>query len=193
MRTRSALVAVMLFLLAMPRHADAGSGGFAVYRATMIDKQFYAKGNGESAALWRIQNVDQAYLKSTAVSVGEPLLTDQDVIQYCWLGHRMRLTEDAQKRWRTALLDTPLAGSPIVIVVDSTVCYAGMVWAVPSSLSPPKVPFMDNMAMGGELRIQLAGRPTGEHQADERYDERIKRFFQQARKLAPTCETGWLK
>jgi hypothetical protein len=99
-----------------------------------------------------------------------PVLTEQDVIEYEWNKHLIKLGPEARNR-----LPSPRSvwGLPFVVVADGERCYLGAFWSHFSSYMP-KVPAVYGFySPGRENEIQIQGPPGGDV-GDPRNDPRIR-------------------
>jgi hypothetical protein len=166
---------------------------FEVFRVAIDDQNFPESAFSESGAKWCREHVTQDYLADNLRTVGQPILTDADVSEFCWDRQWLRLTDVAAAQWDLALREhRSLAGEFFVVLVDDAFCYAGIIWSLASSQSPPPVPIMHEMTLNGVLMTNVSGDILGTPQ-DVRYDERIERAFGQLGKLRPECAEDWWK
>ncbi|MBK8167862.1 MAG: hypothetical protein IPK64_18100 [bacterium] len=132
------------------------------------------------------------YLQQNAVAVGDPIMTDEDIVEYCWNRHWIRLTDDAAKRWNSAPGNhRSRRGSRFVVMVDGQSCYEGTIWSFASSSSQvPSGPVIFDMALNGVVMTTLhAERPdTG---ADSSCNAEVRTVFAELGKLNDECAEEW--
>lgn len=166
---------------------------FEVYRAAIDDRNLPEGAFSESGAKWCREHVTQDYLANNLHTVGRPILTDADVSEYCWDRQWLKLTAEAAARWDLALREhRSLAGEFFAVLVDDSFCYAGVIWSLASSQSPPPVPIMLEMTLNGVLMTNVSEDVLRTPQ-DVRYEERIRRAFERLGKLRPECAEDWWK
>lgn len=131
------------------------------------------------------------YLAQNQQPIGVPILTDVDVVEYCWSRQWLRLTESAASNWNAAMKEhrSP-AGKPFVVLVDGAVCYSGTVWSMVFSVSAPPGPIVWDMALNGVLMIAVSNVPPNSS-SDPRYDARVQAAFESLGKLKTECAENW--
>jgi hypothetical protein len=105
----------------------------------------------------------------------EPVPTEQDIVEYEWDEHYVKLTPDARKR-----VPSPRSvwGLPFVVVADGHRCYLGAFWSFGSSYMPKVPRITSTFSARPHDCIQIAPGPiTGDK--DPRNDRRIRRVFQE--------------
>ncbi|MDI6816552.1 MAG: hypothetical protein QME41_05110 [Actinomycetota bacterium] len=108
----------------------------------------------------------------------KPFLTDDDLVSYRWMDHKLKLSEKAIGKIPQAI---PLDGKPVVVVADGQRIYLGALWTPVSSLSA-SIPTM--MLYSGYLSIELGSPgqlPNGK--SDPRDNTRIYNALKDAGKL----------
>ncbi len=132
--------------------------------------------------------VTQEYALVTAVKQDPPILTDSDIMEYCWATQRIQLTADGARRWNSlGGYQTPLTGNPIQIYVDGEPQYAALIWNPASSLSC-KLPQFWGMTL--ENRLIVTGRSVsaaGDTILGVTYDEQVKQVMSELGKLTENC------
>ena len=132
------------------------------------------------------------YLQQKAVAVGDPIMTDEDIVEYCWNRHWIRLTDDAAKRWNGVLgSHRSRWGSRFVVMVDGKSCCEGTIWSLASSSSQgPSGPIIFDMALNGVVMTTLhAERPDTD--ADSRCNAEVRTVFAELGKLNDECAEEW--
>jgi len=114
----------------------------------------------------------------------EPVLTEEDVLEYDWQSHSLRVKSSVRER-------IPAVGPwgvPFVVVADGQLCYLGALWSTRSSYLP-RVPVcyiqQDLPGPLTELNLRIE-RPMGDTAADPRSDSRIRRVIGEARQPQPS-------
>ncbi len=145
--------------------------------------------------------------------IGDLILSDRDIVDYCWRSHSVQLTPEAAQRlpksgWHKS--SAPIAesklvgvdGKGFVLMVDGVRCYAGAFWTHLSSLATGgPVIMVDsltefpatgvNPAPQGSFQIELgypnasARLPT--HADDVRDCPSLKKALVEMRKLRKDC------
>lgn len=64
--------------------------------------------------------------------LGDLVLSDSDIVRYCWSSHYMQLTPEAAQRLPKSV---GVHGRPFVLMVDGVKCYSGAFWTHLSSLA----------------------------------------------------------
>ena len=147
----------------------------------------------------------------TEALMGELVLSDSDIVDYCWRSHSVRLTPEAAQRLPKSgwpKLSTPipeselvgLRGTPFVLMVDEVRCYSGAFWTHRSSFATREPVFMVdtlkeflpatsvNPAPQGRFQIELGypSRPPT-HAEDVRDCPSLKKALVEMGKLRKGC------
>jgi prepilin-type processing-associated H-X9-DG protein len=104
-----------------------------------------------------------------------PLFTEEDIVEYDWNEHSLKLTPEAWKRLPAV---RSVWGLPFVIVADGERCYLGAFWSSGSSYMP-KVPFIGGFRPGWrENKIQILPPEPIAGTKDPRDDPRIRKVLE---------------
>lgn len=136
----------------------------------------------------RTHVLTQEHLLATAVKRGEPILTECDIVEYCWATQRVVLTPSGVARW-SALggVRVPLTGIPLLVEVDGQPRYGALLWNPVSSLGSrlPQIWCMtirDRLIIGG-LFMSAEGDTT----YTESYDPAVREVMREMGKLSLDC------
>jgi hypothetical protein len=133
--------------------------------------------------------VTQEYFCDAAVVRGEPILTEADIVEYCWEKQRIVLKPASASRWNERFArSTPLAGIPLQVMVDGMPEYGAMVWNPISSLACLLPNVWSLSARGYLLTGGAAYRENETPRPDARYSEKVKKVMVELGKLTEVCE-----
>jgi len=153
------------FGMAEPRPAKK-QYGFAIYLVVdpiVVAHQFDVGHPEEDVALEQ--------LRLAAV----PLFTEEDIVEYDWNEHFLKLTPEAWKRLPAV---RSVWGLPFVVVAADHRCYLGAFWGVGSSYMP-KVPFIGGFRPGWrENKIQISPPDPIGGAKDPRNDPRVRKVLE---------------
>lgn len=164
---------------------------FEIYRVDLVD-------NEAAPALERHSSdpqltsvfATQEYASATAVRHDSPILTEKDIVEYCWATQRVQLTAQGARRWDSlGGFEVGLAGLPVQVVVDGKPQYAALVWNPVSSLGCrlPQIwckTLEDRLVIGG--RYVSAG---GDTILGAPFDPQVKQLMSELGKLTEDCRT----
>ncbi len=134
----------------------------------------------------------QEYFRAAAVVRGEPILTEADIVEYCWEKQRIVLKPESASCWNERFgRSTPLAGTPVQVVVDGKPVYGAMLWTPASSFSC-RLPTIWCFSVRGCL---LSGGPgyweNEKPRPDPRFCDTVKKVMVELGKLTEVCEDGF--
>jgi|GEM_PF-3260726 len=113
-----------------------------------------------------------------------PLFTQEDIVEYDWDEHFLKLTPEAWKR----LPAVRSWGLPFVIVADGDLCYLGTFSSVGSSYML-KVPFIGGFRPGWrENKVQISPPDSLAGARDPRNDPRIRKVLEELKIVGATKE-----
>ncbi len=186
-----AVVALAIAALAVVGFAVAGPAAprFAVYRVDLVDADTApAPGQDGRPSRPRRAPLTQERLLAQAVRRGPPILTEADIVTYCWAEQRIQLTPEGARRWQAqGGANVPLTGLPLLVVLDGEPCYGAMLWN-PLSSGSSLLPQMTSFTFGG--RVVIGGMlitAAGDTIRRENHDPRVRRLMEELGKLSPTC------
>ena len=114
-----------------------------------------------------------------------PVLTEEDIVEYDWNEHFLKLTPEA---WKRVPSPRSVWGLPFVVVADGHRCYLGAFWGVGSSYIP-KVPVIGGFRPGWrENKIQISHRDPVAGEQDPRSDPRIRKVLKELKIVGATKE-----
>lgn len=114
-----------------------------------------------------------------------PVLTEEDIVEYDWNEHFLKLTPEAWKRLPAV---RSVWGLPFVVVADGHRCYLGAFWGVGSSYMP-KVPFIGGFRPGWqENKIQISSPEPIAGTKDPRNDPQVRKVLEE---LGIAGEPAW--
>jgi hypothetical protein len=133
-------------------------------------------------------SVTQEYALATAKYIGTPIVTDADIVEYCWEDQLIELEPAATARWESlGGYRVPLSGIPLLVVVDGAPCYAAMAWN-PLSSQSCKLPQIWGKAHGNRIRIGgLYITAEGDTIQGASFDPRVKQLMGELGKLKEHC------
>ena len=105
-----------------------------------------------------------------------PVLTEEDIVEYDWNEHFLKLTPEA---WKRVPSPRSVWGLPFVVVADGQRCYLGAFWAHLSSYMP-KVPFIGGFRPGWrENKIQISPPEPIAGMKDPRNDPQVRKVLEE--------------
>ena len=133
----------------------------------------------EGLAFYKVKNVVKADEENChnclAISVNDlefvPLLSSEDIKAFHWEEQRIELSDEAKSRM--AIMEIPLEGLPVAMVLDGEVIYTFWLWNVYSSFSCDRV-----YAYPGKSFVLGHGLPaSAAFGEDPRFDPRIRTWL----------------
>jgi hypothetical protein len=184
----SIVLSVVLFCYGVAL-ADPVAPRFEIYRVELVERP------GAPALERQIDNpkyrhayVTQEYAAATAVQQESPILTDLDVVEFCWATQHVHLTREGAQRWDSlGGFNVALAGLPIQVCVDGEPQYAAFVWNPLSSMGCRLPQFWCKTR---ENRLTIGSRyisAEGDTILGAAYDEQVKQVFRELGKLTEDC------
>ena len=172
----------------------AAAGGedprFAVYRVDLVENESAPTLDRNIKDIRYFNSyVTQEYVLATAVRHEPPILTESDIVEYCWATQRIQLTDEGALSWDSqGGFQVPLNGLPLLVVVDGEPRYGAMLWNPASSLSC-KLPqiwckTLDNRLIMGGRYITAEGDTVYR----ENFDPQVMQVMDELGKLANNCE-----
>jgi hypothetical protein len=136
--------------------------------------------------------VTQEYFRAAAVVRGKPILTEADIVEYCWEKQRVVLKPESASRWNESFgRSTPLAGIPLQVMVDGKPEYGAMLWNPASSVSC-RLPNIWCISARGFLLTGGPGYRENEKPGlDPRFSDAVKKVMVELGKLTEVCEDGF--
>lgn len=176
--------------------AFGGSDGprFAIFRVDLVEREG-APALEREVSDARLRNVfiSQEYVLATALRVEPPVLTEVDIVEYCWATKRIQLTAEGAQRWDAeGGYDTALTGVPLQIVVDGEPQYAALLWNPWSSLSS-KLPQFFSKTLDNCLLIRSRDwrvSAEGDTILGASLDPQVKQVFDELGKLTEDCRVN---
>jgi len=189
MRHFRAVTVLTLWLAAGSAWAQAHEPRFAVYRINWPPARLLAlSGTDTSDDSLSVATVTQERLLAAAARHEPPILTEADIIDYCWRTQTISVTDEGAVRWNsTGGWSTPLTGQALLVVVDGEARYGAMLWNPASSLSCELPQFwckiVDSRLVVGGRRIGAAGDTV----FAACYDAKAKAVLRDLGKLQDSC------
>lgn len=169
--------------------ADPVAPRFEIYRVDLVEKEGTpALDRQVASAELRYVIATQEYVSATAVRHESPILTDLDIVEYCWATQRVSLTEKGVQRWESlGGFEIGLSGLPLQVFVDGEPQYAALVWN-PISSRGCKLPQIWCKAL--DNRLKIGGRyisAEGDTILGATYDPQVKQVMRELGKLTEDC------
>ena len=153
---------------------------FAVYRVDIEEAKSAQGLKGQpNGSKYRNTFLTQESFGVGAVIREPAILTEADIVEYCWDEQRIVLRAESAEKWNESFVrTTPLDGIPQ---------YGAMLWS-PVSSRCCELTSISSMCVGGYLSVQAAGhRENVEAPPDPRYDPQVKEIMQELGKLSEVC------
>lgn len=133
--------------------------------------------------------VTQEYVLATAVKHGPAIITESDIVEYCWATHRIQLTPEGAQNWDSlGGFQAPLSGRPLLVVVDGEPLYGAMLWN-PLSSQSCKLPQIWCKTI--ENRLTVGGKfitADGDTIFADNYDPKVMQVMDELGKLGKNCD-----
>jgi hypothetical protein len=132
----------------------------------------------------------QDFVLKYGVMQREPVLTEDDVVNYCWREQAILLTAEGARRWNECGgWGSPPEGKPILVMVNGSLAYGAMLWNGASS-GPCRMPRYWNVAFHNLLWIQEGGSSFGgeDPPGDTRFSHRVSEVMLELGKFKEKCE-----
>jgi len=191
--SRSLLRALIVLALTVPGNIRAAEDAprLAIHRIEFVaDADAPALGPPAGGSRRLNCYATQEYALATARIVGPPIVTDMDIVAYCWEDQRIELTPAGVQRWESlGGWHVPLDGIPIMVVVDGEPCYAALMWTPLSSMGST-LPQMWGKTREG--RVVVGGvfvSAAGDTIRGANFDPRVEQVMSELGKLRPGCAT----
>jgi len=169
--------------------ADPVPPRFEIYRVDLVyDEDASASGGQPRRARRTNEYATQEYVAATAVKHESPVLTEADIIEYCWATQRVQLTAEGARRWESlGGYEIGLAGLPVQVFVDGEPQYAALVWN-PISSKGCRLPqiwctTLDNRLVIGSRYVSAAGDTI----LGASYDPQVKQVLGELGVLIEDC------
>jgi hypothetical protein len=185
----------ILFVLLVFSVSNAESPRLALYLVE-LDNAIEPGTDGENAREYIdfYFKLDHAYVLEHGRIIGEPIFTNEDIIEYDWNNQYIIISREAAMRypyWK----EIPIVGQPAMMVVDGSPCYSVLLWPPFSSLGS-YLPHMNHFDIEKVIegqqypamqKLMLSrGCCLKDRQAwDVRLDERVKAVMKEQGKLVP--------
>ena len=169
--------------------AETPGPRFAVYLVDIADEGHADTLHGHKRDLpVQYHLMGQEYVSANWAIREPPVLTDLDIVDYCWNEQTIVLTPEAVERWHgLGGWHVPLQGIPLLVVVDGTPCYGAMLWNLLSS-SGTNLPAFVSHVLGDKLVTGGKSLRTIENPSpDVRYDPRVREVMASLGKFTETC------
>jgi len=185
-----------LAILVLSAAAPAGRAGgdpapprFAIYRVDLVeDDAGPQRPHGRRDPYALAATMSQEYFLACARPHETPILTEDDVIGFCWDSQRLTLTRGGAQRWNAeGGFEVPLTGLPLVVVLDGRPRYGAMLW---NPLSSRGCRLPEIWCMSRDHRLRIMGRfvsADGDTILGANYDPEIRRVLAELGKLTDPC------
>jgi hypothetical protein len=177
-------------VLAAPPASSEEIPRFAIYRVDLVDNEL-APPLDQRADNPHLLNlfVTQEYVLATSVKQNPPVITELDIVDFCWTSQVIKLTPEGARRWDSmGGYHAPLDGLPLLIEIDGEPRYAAMLWN-PASSQICKLPVIWCKALDNRLLIRgLFATKKGDTLHKEDYDPHVRQVMDDLGKWSVDCE-----
>ena len=186
---KSILISASLFVLVVATTLQAAPSDlcYEIFIADLVDEDLESLSESEYFK-WVMLELDQEYVLTKGTPSGAPILSNSDIVEYCWSEQKLILSDEAATRWneRWGLRKTPMNGVPLLIYVKGVPRYGAILWN-PVVSAVPTLPQFLGFVAGNSLYLNQ-GLSYGEHQEqDVRYDGPTKTAMADLGKLVEKC------
>lgn len=189
MKRRIILCVLALLLFVGLSFAEEAGPRFAIFRVDLIQTDGAPKLEHPNINRVHLNTiVTEEYVLATASKHETPVLTDLDIVEYCWATQRIELTEEGARKWDSqGGREVPLTGLPLLVCVDGEPQYAAMLWNPASSLCC-KLPQIWCKAHNSSIRIGCRYMSAeGDTILGGCYNAEVKQMFAELGKLREEC------